>query len=101
MKFSKSISLLVFGISTLSLIATICGIFTNYGPGAHNFTTIFGQVVSIYGKGIYGNNTVVAALQAIPQDWVTLIIGVPLLILSLFLGKSGLAQKAKYCWLDH
>lgn len=92
MKFKKSVSLLVLCISALSFIATACGIFTKHGPGEHEFTTIFGQVVTIYGKGIYSNNTVTAVMQAIPQDIVTLIIGIPLLIISLVMARKGLLK---------
>jgi len=68
MKFRKPISLLVLCIAALSLIATTCGIFSKQGPGEHYFTSIHGQTITIYGKGIYGNNSVSAVLQAIPQD---------------------------------
>lgn len=76
----------------LSLIATIFGIFTNHGSGVHEFITIFGQSVAIYGKGIYSNNTVEAAMQAIPQDIVTLIFAIPLLIVSLFAARGGMLK---------
>lgn len=52
MKYKSSISLLVLCIAALALVATVCGIFTNQGPGVHKFTTIYGQVVTIYGKGV-------------------------------------------------
>lgn len=89
MKFKRSISLLVLCIVALSLLAATCGIFTNQGPGEHKFTTVHGQVVTIYGKGIYGDNTVEAAMQAIPQDIVTLIFGIPLLMVSIVLARKG------------
>ena len=92
MKFRKSISLLVLCIAALSLIATACGIFSKQGPGEFKFTSIYGQTITIYGKGIYGNNSVSAALQAIPQDIVTLCIGIPILIISLFLARKGLIK---------
>ena len=92
MKFKKSISLLVLCTAALSLIATICGIFSKQGPGEYSFTSIHGQTITIYGKGIYGSNSVSAALQAIPQDIVTLGLGVPILVISLFLARKGLIK---------
>ncbi len=92
MKFKKSISILGICIALLSLVATICGIFTKQGPGEHTFTTVHGQVITIYGKGIYSDNTFSAAMQAIPQDIVTLILAVPLLIISLVLLRKKLLK---------
>lgn len=89
MKFRRALTILTVCVSVLSLIATVCGIFTKNGPGEHEFKTIFGQIVTIYGKGIYGNNTVAAAMQAIPQDIVTLALGIPLLIISLAMARKG------------
>ncbi|MGE5614549.1 MAG: hypothetical protein ACM3XR_09090 [Bacillota bacterium] len=92
MKFRKTISLLVLCIAVLSLIAAICGIFSKQGPGEYNFTSIHGQTITIYGKGIYGKNSVFGALQAISQDIVTLCVGIPILIISLFLARKGLIK---------
>lgn len=89
MKHRKSISMLVLCIAVLALVATTCGIFSNQGPGGYEFTSIQGQVIKIYGRGIYGNNSVSAALQAIPQDIVTLILGIPLLICSFSFARKG------------
>jgi len=54
--------------------------------------SIYGQTITIYGKGVYGNNSVSAVLQAIPQDIVTLGLGIPILIISLFLARKGLIK---------
>lgn len=88
MKYRKTILALVLCIAALSLIATTLGIFSNQGPGEHEYVSIFGQTISIYGKGIYKNNSKTAAMQAIPQDIVTLAIGIPLLLVSLFLSRK-------------
>jgi hypothetical protein len=92
MNYKKSISILVLCIAVLSLVATTCGIFTNQGVGEYKFTTLHGQTITIYGKGIYGDNSASAVLQAIPQDIVTLVLGIPLLIISLFLTRKGLMK---------
>lgn len=97
MKFGKGISILVLLIAALALIATAFGIFSKEGPGQFYFTSIYGQTITIYGKGIYGNNSVTAALQAIPQDIVTLVLGIPLLLFSFFIkGKLLLSGTLGY-----
>lgn len=53
---------------------------------------LHGQAVKIYGKGLYQNDSVTAAAQAIPQDIVTMVIGIPLLLISLFLARKGLLK---------
>lgn len=80
---------ITFMIAILAGIATIMGIFTKEGPGQSNFVSVFGQSITLYGRGIYAQNSVTAALQAIPHDMVTLIIGLPLLITSLLLSQKG------------
>lgn len=92
MKYKKSISILVLCIAVLAFIATICGIFTNQGSGEYEFKSLQGQIITIYGKGIYGNNSVSAVIQAIPQDIVTLILGIPLILTSLYMTRRGLIK---------
>ena len=92
MKNQKSISILVFFISNLSIVATSYAIFSNQGPGGYQYKSIFGETVSVYGKGLYKHDSVAMAVQAIAQDYVTLFFGVPLLILSLYLFRKGLLK---------
>lgn len=82
MKYQKSVSVLTVFIILLSLLAGITGILSMGGSGTHTFLALNGETVLLYGKGIYLNDSVAAAAQAIAQDWVTVILGVPLLILS-------------------
>jgi hypothetical protein len=89
MKYRKSVSILVLCITFLALIATTCGIFSKQGPGEYTFTSIHGQTITVYGKGVYANNSKSAVLQAIPQDIVTLCIGIPILLISLFMARKG------------
>lgn len=89
MKYQKSISILVFIISIFSIIATSYAIFSTQGAGEYEYKSIFGETVSIYGKGLYQHDSVSMAAQAIAQDYVTLVLGVPLLIISLYLSKRG------------
>lgn len=92
MKNKNSISILVLVITIFSIIATSYAIFSNQGTGKYEYKSIFGETVSIYGKGLYKHDSVSMAAQAIAQDYVTLFLGVPLLLFSLYLSRKGLLK---------
>lgn len=92
MKFKKTISLLVICIVVLSLISSIIGIFSFEGRGEYEFRSINGERVNIYGKGIYKRDSISIVAQGKAQDIVTIVIGIPLLLLSLFLSSKGLLK---------
>jgi len=89
MKQTKVISILVFCIAAISAVAAAIGIFSNQGPGSYQYESIRGQAVTIYGKGLYQHMSAEVAIQGIAQDYVTLFIGVPLLLISLFGARKG------------
>ena len=79
-------SVLVLLIIVFSLIASAYGFFSdNIVSENKTFQTISGQAVALHGKGLYCNDSVSGASQARAQDIVTLIIGIPFLIISLIL----------------
>jgi hypothetical protein len=88
----KSIGFLVFLIAVSSLTATTIGIFSNQDQGQSEFKSVFGQTISIYGKGLYKNDSEAMASQAIAQDYITLFLGIPLLLLSFYFAKKGLMK---------
>lgn len=89
MKYGKYINILVIIIAVLSAIACISGFFWNGGAGGRTFTTIHGETVQIYGSGLYANDSVSVVAQGVAQDWVTLLMGIPLLIVSLVFANKG------------
>lgn len=89
MKFRKEMTVLTVLIMVLSLTAAITGIYSSGGPGKHEITSIRGETVEIYGKGLYRNDSVSMASQAIAQDVVTVLVGVPLLAASLASARKG------------
>lgn len=91
MKYRKSISLLSVMIAVLSLIAAVRGVLPGQGSG-YEFESLHGQMVSIYARGLYQNDSVSVAMQGIGQDIVTIILGVPLLIIALYLARKGLIK---------
>ena len=92
MKFKKSISRLVILIAVLSIAASVYGVFSSQGKGQFDFKTIHDTTVTIYGRGLYQNDSVSVASQAVAQDIVTLFLGVPLLLVSLYLFRQGLLK---------
>ncbi|WP_341877565.1 hypothetical protein [Defluviitalea saccharophila] len=85
MKIKRYLIVLVLVIALLSTIACLFGLFSNGGPGEYEFKSINNEVVKIYGYGLYKDNSISIAAQGIASDFVTLVMGVPLLILSLYL----------------
>jgi hypothetical protein len=92
MKYKNTISLLVIIVAILSIFSTSYAIFSNQGPGEYEYKSIYGESVSIYGKGLYEHDSVSMAAQAIAQDYVTLFLGVPVLLLSFYLYRKGLLK---------
>ncbi len=92
MKNQKTISILVFFIALFSFIATIVGIFSQNGKGEYVYQSIHDQNVEIYGRGVYQYMSKEAAISAIAQDHITLLLGIPLLIISLYLSRKGLLK---------
>ena len=89
MQTKKLNKILVLLIIILSLIVTLYGFFSNNAVyDNRTFQTIDGQTVNLYGKGLYHKDSVSGASQAKAQDAVTLLIGIPLLIISLLLSNK-------------
>lgn len=82
MKITKILVWLVGCIALLSFIASGLGVFWQGNGPRQNFITLHGETVSILGSGLYRFDTVTNASQVIAQDVVTLILGIPLLIIS-------------------
>ena len=47
------------------------------------------ETIKIYGKGLYRYDSVSIATQGIAQDIVTIVLGIPLLVIALFLARRG------------
>src|SRR4051812_4375186 len=95
MKSRKTITTLALLIVVFSSIATTMGIFSKDGTGSYQYTSIRGKEVTIYGKGLYKDMSVEVAPQGIAQDYVTLLVGIPMLLVSLLLTRKGF-RKGQY-----
>jgi len=92
---NKLTTAFVFLIVILATAATTMGIFSNDGTGQYEYKSIRGKMVTIYGKGLYKDMSAEVAPQGIAQDYITLFVGIPLLIISFFMARKGLL-KGKY-----
>jgi hypothetical protein len=89
MNYDRRLTVLVLSIAVLAGVAAAIGIFSKEGPGPSTVTSIRGHQVTLYGKGVYHHMSAEVAPQGIAQDVVTLVIGVPLLLISLLLFRKG------------
>jgi hypothetical protein len=96
MKHKKILTILAAIIIVFAIGATTSGIFSEGGTGEYIYKSIRGKEVTIYGKGLYKDMSAEVAPQGIAQDYLTLFIAVPLLIISLFKVRKG-GIKGKYC----
>lgn len=85
----KTISTFVGLISILVVIATTIGIASINLKQAFDFTTVYGDVVKIYGGGIYRMHTVEQVYQVIPHDMVNLFLALPALLISFAYARKG------------
>jgi hypothetical protein len=77
-------------IALLATLAAAVGLFWRGGAGAYPVSTIRGETVQLYGRGLYQHDTLFAAGGALGNDAVVLLLGVPLLAASTLLLRRGL-----------
>lgn len=70
MNHKTKITLLVFAITTLAILVTTVGIFSNQGTGKYEYQSIRNKTITIYGKGVYHDMSAEVAPQGIAQDYV-------------------------------
>jgi hypothetical protein len=89
MRTTNIVIKLAYPIIFLALIASMAGLFWQRPGNPTEFTTLRGETVQLYGHGLYRNDTVSYAAQAIGQDAATLLVGLPLLVVGLLLARKG------------
>lgn len=90
MKNKKLITILVTIIIIGAALCAFIGVCSNDGTGEYSHISINGQMVVIYGRGIYKHESLSMASQVIAQDYVILILGIPGLLLSLLFARKSL-----------
>jgi len=88
-KYKMAINVLVLCILVLALSACLFGLFSGGGNGQYDFKSINNETVKIYGSSIYKNDSISGAAQAKASDFVTLVLGIPLLFASLYSANKG------------
>lgn len=89
MKHKNTVNILVFLIGIAAIAAASLGIFSDGGSGTYMHESVRGEMVTIYGKGVYKHMSADVAPQGIAQDYVTLLLCVPMLLFSLFRTRQG------------
>ena len=84
-KRSKTVVVLSGFIVALALVAAGAGVFWQGEGNQFEFETLRGETVTIHGRGLYKFDSVSVVSQAIAQDVVTLVVGIPLLAVSIIL----------------
>jgi len=92
MTHSKILVGLVFLIVILAGVASLTGIISNDEMGLKEVTSVHGEVIELYGRGIYHNMSADVAVQGIGQDYVTFFLAIPLLIFGLFKALKGMLR---------
>ena len=69
-------------VAVLAALAAGTGMVTGFGHAHRAFISLRGETVQVQGGGLYAHESVSMASQAIGQDLVTLLIAVPLLLLT-------------------
>jgi hypothetical protein len=89
MKYQSALTWLLPPIFILSLVAAGAGLFYQAPGEAFSYVNHRGEAVTINGQGLYFYDTVSSAAQMQGNDLVTLLVGLPLLIISAFLAFRG------------
>ncbi len=76
-------------IALLAALSCLVGIFSGTGPGSFIYESIRGEMVEIYGKGIYKQMSADVAIQGIAQDYITCFLGIPLLLAAFFTARCS------------
>lgn len=89
MKNQPALSWLIPLIIVLALIAAGIGLFYQDAGTSFSFTAVRGDTVQIYGRGLYRLDTPMVAVGFKAADFITLVLAIPLLMLSIVLYRHG------------
>ena len=89
MKQQSAYIWLVPMIAILAAIAAGVGLCSASGDGPYQFTTLRGETIEIYGKGLYQYDTPLIAVGYKTGDAFTLIVAIPVLLVSLWMYQRG------------
>ncbi len=84
----KSVLTIALVLVLLTELAVIVGIFGWGGSGKRKIRSFRGENVTLYGVGLYSDMPDEVAPQGIAQDYVTLFVGIPLLLCALIMAQK-------------
>jgi hypothetical protein len=76
-------------IALLALVTAGAGLLVQGGPGPYTFETLHGQTVEMFGRGLYQNDSRFTGAAFRGTDAVTLLVSLPLLLLSYWRYRRG------------
>src|SRR5690242_9981955 len=89
MKYQSILKWLIPPIVLFALFAALMGLFYQTPGDPYTYTNHRGETVSINGHGLYTYDTVSTAAQEQGNDIVTLVVGIPLLLISAWFAFQG------------
>lgn len=89
MKHRTAITILTLLVAILAAFAAAMGVFYDTPGQPVQFLTQHGETVTLVGHGLYAADTLNAAAQMQANDFVALVLGLPLLLGSLFFALRG------------
>jgi hypothetical protein len=89
MQTSKTVVYLCVLIAVLALVAAGAGLFWQDDGSSFAFTSLRGKTVQMYGRGLYRYDSLFSCAGYKGQDAVTLVLGIPLLLLFTVLYRRG------------
>ena len=89
MKPSPTLVIMSLLIALLAALAAGAGVFDQGQGASYEFVSLRGETVAIQGHGLYRYEPVALAAQAIPQDVVTLVVAIPLLLFATWRYRRG------------
>ena len=89
MSKQSALSMMTALIMVIALFAAGMGLFWPHRGEPYTRETLRGEVVTIAGQGLYRYDSLSLATQAQAQDVVTLVIGLPLLLVSSWMARRG------------
>lgn len=89
MTHTRTITILVILVVLLAAVASGTGILSREGSGPSTYLSVRGETVELYGRGLYAHMSSAVAIQGIAQDYITLCVALPLLVIALILFRKG------------
>lgn len=88
-RVSRRVVVLGAIVAALALVAALAGLLWGGGDGASAFTTLRGDTMQVYGRGLYEHDSAFVGAGFRGSDIVTVALGVPLLVTGLVFYRRG------------